>query len=1851
MRNKHSLIFGLAVLLLVLVIGLPFLLRGVKSGPGQNVVYVSLNKEYGTRGNIILTFNAPMVAKDQTGKTINMEDGPLILTPPVPGEGFWKDDETFMFIPHQVYTPATRYVLALRPGTQTLDGREVVHKANFISKPLTVVGVQQRDWKDDKLEATITFSLPVDPAALRDALTITTGGENGPNIVDYDIITEEAADYLVVSINNPEKVRYAFTFSPDLVSTIGPEPLGKEKSLGLNPAMDVAVVEPAPQPETPEQPRPARAVSVSRSSHNVDREGLCTISISTTSPLDPEAVRPFLKVTPDKVEKVIWNSNNDTLQITGKWRTGENVVVQLEEGAPAENGTRLAQTYQTVQTIPEPAPFLRVDNDAPRLVITPEYGLRVPVTGVNVKSVSFSLWRLYDNNIPVEMAREYWDDYEQFNTRFSKFSGSMDVDLLEPRNQVFQKAVDLTDLVKDKHLRGLYMLRVSGTPMEAKDSNSYWYVSGEDKVILITDLAPVVFKSEDSLKVWVNSLSKGKAVPGATVTAYSESNQVVAQGRTNAEGLITLKPENPGPWPMTPALVMVTTKDDVSFLNLAGDLLSNAEFDIWGVSWSDLPYRAFCFTSRGVYRPGEHVDFKALFRDAQMLPPVPGPMLYRLVSPTGREVLRGSGTLSPEGGLVGGFNLPEASPTGSYSLSIFAPGAEDKVFGQAYFNVEEFVPPRIEVSLTAGVEKIMGDEELKLDLKADYLFGAPGSSLKYTLDRTSRSAHFSHKDWSDYYFGDDGKFESSNDSPLAEGQLDEQGLGTYAYKAKAGDKAAPSMVNWQFVLSVQEDGGRWVSKSLRLPYYPRQEQIGLKLPSGTVEPGKTATFQVAAVDTEGTPLAAVNALNYTIERVVSHYNYERQPNGSYRYNYSEELIEVGKGEAALNDGKGEFAFTPNRTGTYRIRAVGPNNAAAAARVYVWSPYWREADDGEGEGARLTVADITFDKEEYRVGDTAQVTVRAPFKGRLFFSVESGRTLSTRILDMDSEEATLSVPVTGDFIPNVYCLAWVIRPVKDEGKWSAHRAYGVAPLKVSQRDNLLAVTLDSPDKALPESELPVTVKLARPGGAPSAGEVCLYLVDEAILTLTNYQTPDPMDLFWAKRGLGMVAKDFYDELTPPESKATPVLKPGGGGDGGASDYLSAIKRNQIMLTVFLGKVDVPASGEIEVKLPLPEFSGKGRLMAVAVSGKCLGHADKFVTIARDLVVEATGPRAVAPGDEFVVPVKAFMAAGAAKPVKGEVKITVSGPLQRLDEGGLPVSMAPATDGSGQAGPAKEFRVKAGPDVGLGVVTVEAAIPGDADNSYSQTVEIPVRSPFPKTTVSGAGMAVGGSESKIDIPDLWTPGTGAMTITAGKAPGMNLLPALNYLNNYPYGCLEQTVSRAWPFVIVPDLLKETNPEFIDRKNIDEGLAQAVRRIAFMQLYDGSFALWPGDSWTSLWTSVYATHFLWEARAKTKLPEGLLDSALSYLKQIMAIPAGAITPYNFDSILSTKAYAAYVLTLAGQAPLAWLQQLNEDRDLLSPSGRVYLAGALALHEKSGKPLRALGQIKEMNWQGLNPTLESTPRNKALLLIAWSQVEPSATEAGLLAKDVQDSALRNQWYTTQENAMGLLALSKYYAANPDRDKPFTANIIGPGGQPLLDFSSDKDGKFKLRSLRDKGLPVPVTIKVEGQGSAYYSWSSTGVPVEAPAPFAENLKVSLALKDDAGKVLTWDGDEPLRVKQGTRLHATLRIEPSMPVEQLITVSVLPGGLEVDNPRLQELQDSRPQDSGASSGYYAWNCRLDLRDDRLILIADYLAAPLEYTFTMRAVSKGTFVMPPVAGEGMYAPFVRSLSKSGVIVVE
>ncbi len=1852
MHKNPTLLFGLAALLLIAIIVLPFLIKGksIDSLPNGAYVHVTASEVMGPRESITLRFSAPMVESDQQQTTLDIKDAPFTLEPPIAGEGAWQNSQTFVFTPHATYTPATRYIINIKPGLRGLDGQEVSRELNFISMPLSIEGVQQTNWNEDGLFVVASFNLPVDPASLAEALRVevfTVDGSSSP--VDFQVLDDKASNYLTIQIPDPaEGTYYRLYFAPELASTVGPEPLNREAVYTLDPRQIVAIMDSNVQNRSADGSSRPQPVTLSEAQQDTGSDGTVTISIYASAPLDPDAVRPFLKISPDKVDKIIWNDSGYCLQISGKWTPGENVVIRLEAGMPAENGTTLEKAWQIVQTIPEISPYLSIDNSNSRMVMTPALGLRVPLVGVNIKNVSFSLWRLYDNNIPVEMANEYWDP-AGFADRFSKFVGKLDVDLLEPRNQTFRKSVDLTDLVEDKNLRGLYLLRATGESMSPKDQDYWDYNQYAEQYILITDLAPVVMKRDSDLKVWVNNLSKGLPVPEADVIAYSLSNQVVAQGRTGADGVAVLKPAQSGKWESDPALVMVKTADDVTYLNLAGNLLDNAEFDIWGQTWTNLPYRAFCFTSRGVYRPGEHVDFKALFRDEQLLPPKPSPMMYRVFSPTGREMLRGTGQLSNEGGLVGGFDLPEAAPTGSYSLLVFAPGGETTVFGSVHFSVEEFVPPRIEVNLSADADKVIGEQELNLSLGADYLFGAPGSGLLYTLDRISRSAVFSHPDWKGVSFGDDSRFESSREQPLFDDVLSEQGEAGQVYTAGSGDLNAPSMVNWIFTLSVQEDGGRWVGKSLVLPYYPREEQLGLKLPVDYLAPGQPAVIGAVAVDTEGRPLD-VSALEYTVERVAGHYNYVRQPNGSYRYDYSEEFIPLDKGEVVMSKGSGEFSFTPNRTGNYRVRITGPNGAAAAARVYAWSSYWRdENSDEDVESARLTVADITFDKSEYRIGEVAQITVRSPFQGRMLFNVETNRTLLTRTLDMRGEEVTLEVPVTAEFTPNAYCTAWIVKPVREEGKWSSHRAYGVAPLMVAKTDNLLDITLEAPDKALPDSRLPVSIKLTKPDGKPSSGEVCLYLVDEAILTLTNYQTPDPMYLFWAKQALGLSVKDYYDELTAPESKATPQLRPGGGDDGDGSDYLSAIRRNQIMLTIFVGKIDVPASGEADIELILPEFSGKGRLMAVAASGKLLGSTDRYVTIARDLVVEATGPRAVAPGDEFVVPVKAFMSAGVEHELRGEVKVTVSGPLQRADSEQLAVNITP---GQSQAGPSRDFVIKAGPDTGLGIVTIESVLPGDPDNSYTQTVEIPVRSPFPKTTVSGAGVVNGNSELSLDIPDLWVPGTGALTVNAGGLPNKNLLPALNYLRNYPYGCLEQTVSAAWPFIVLPELLKDIDPVFLDQNNIDAGLAAAIKRISFMQLYDGSFAMWAGESRPALWASVYATHFLWAASSKTQLPEGLLESALEYLKQIMAIPTGAITPQSFDTTLSAKAYAAYVLTMAGQAPLAWLQQLNADKTLLTPSGRIYLAAALALHDKSSRPLRSLGELPELNWEGVNPTLESTPRNMAILLTAWSQVEPASQEAALLAKELLDTGLAGRWYTTQENAMGLMALARYYAANPDLNKPFSAQLASSAFDKPQPFSSEEDLALRVKSQPNAPLPLPLNLKIDGQGSAFYAWSSTGVPVEAPAPFAENLKVSLTLTDEQGQVLAWDGDEPLRLKQGARLNATLVIEPSTPVEQLIIVSVLPGGLEVDNPRLEELRDSEPAEDGPYTAYdYYGNTRLDLRDDRLILVCDYLNSRLAYTFTMRAVSKGAYIFPPVAGEGMYAPFIRSLSRHGTLIVE
>jgi uncharacterized protein YfaS (alpha-2-macroglobulin family) len=528
-------------------------------------------------------------------------------------------------------------------------------------------------------------------------------------------------------------------------------------------------------------------------------------------------------------------------------------------------------------------------------------------------------------------------------------------------------------------------------------------------------------------------------------------------------------------------------------------------------------------------------------------------------------------------------------------------------------------------------------------------------------------------------------------------------------------------------------------------------------------------------------------------------------------------------------------------------------------------------------------------------------------------------------------------------------------------------------------------------------------------------------------------------------------------------------------------------------------------------------------------------------------------------------------------------------------------------------------------GTAVYTVKTSWSEDGqEKTYEQSIDMPVRSPFPVVTLSGSGFFESG-DVKVEIPKDSFAGPVSGKLTLADTPLVDLTKATSFLTAYPYGCLEQTLSSAWPFLILPDAIAEIDPLLINSDAVRRKTDAAISRIQAMQLYDGSFTKWPGDGNPYNWGSVYAAHFLVEARrAGVDYPEEMLRSVLNWLKQFLAsIPGSSDYRYRERDDFTTKAYAAYVLALNGEKPLGWMHYLKENANNMWPSGRIWLAGAYALAEGRADALRELG-----SWSGsealvpeaLYETLDSNVRNTAQLLSIWSEAEPRAMETTKLAQLLLDLGKKNLWYSTQENAAAAMALGRYLL-KAGYEKAQLEGVLADGEREVAAFRSG-GGKTSVLIASFSASP---RIRATGTGSGYYSWSATGTPLSAPKPDRRGLTLEETWTDSEGRLIPFD--RPLA--QGTKIVVTLTLTPGASINDVAVSYLLPAGLEIENPRLKGNEERE------TSGV-----RYDVRDDRLLLFVDRLRQKTGYSFEVRAVTQGAFAVPPLAAEGMYNPGVR-----------
>lgn len=1513
-------------------------------------------------------------------------------------------------------------------------------------------------------------------------------------------------------------------------------------------------------------------------------------------------VEPPVTFTVERVDS--WEGNG--LALRGTFEPGALYTVTLAGELTSERGDALARDITRTVQFPEREPALSFANEGRYL--SPRGALLVPVSSVNLPYCEVSLAPVFANNL-VQLAHRdagnlYYSGWlvDQLAGRATTISNA----IFQTPNQVAETRVDLRSLAGAEP-RGVYWMTID-----------HENVNGDSRLVVITDLGLAARVSAEGVLVWVNSLRKAQPVAGAEVVLYGADNQEISRAITDSSGLVLL----PRAADDEPFVITAQLEKDLSYLDLNRTRVRQGR-EVGGVPYLGADeLEAAVFTERGVYRPGEKVMVQALVRDGQMEAPTSFPALFRVRKPDGRVFKDLPVTLDAWGAATTEVVLPDFLPTGRYTLELALPGTFT-VLGQTVVSLEDFVPPQIRVDLEAPATRLSAGQLLAYEVKSEHLFGRAASGLKVNGFVTFRMETFAPAAWKGWSFGDGEKRFVPVYRQLGGQVLDEAGRARFETESSAAWRPPAALLAVQQAV-VTESSGRTVTSYGSTPVDVYPFYLGLKLDrEGTLRVGETQRVSVVAVAPDGTACADPKPLQVKLARVQWNSVLQRNRNGRYEWKSERELTVVREDTLAAGQPESAWPFAVESTGEYLLLVSDPASGASSSLRFTaaspdqeWVEWSRENPDE---------VELTLDRATYRPGDTARLLIKAPFRGTALLTVESERVLERRVITLEKNTAEIEVPVRAEYAPNVYCAVTVIRPAVAESVWSAHRAVGALALKVEPPQRRLSVALAAPAVQRPQSDLPVQVTVRDEQGGVVTGAVTVMAVDEAICMLTQFETPDPLQVFLAQRQLGQEAFDLYRELMPVlEESVAGVSHTGGDDGGGLRRRLSPIKANRFKpVALWQAAVNLDAEGRALVKLPVPEFSGELRLMAVAYNGRQSGLADQPVKVKRSLVVQPSLPRFLATGDRCTALVEVFNESGQA--VSLQVRVTCGGPLQaEVAEQALELA----------AGAARvvEVPLLAGSVPGKALCTIEVA--GSAD-AFRETLELAVR-PFSGLQVqSRFEQVAAGATLDLTPPTNWVPASVGQTVWVSGQPSLKLGRALDYVLHYPYGCLEQTVSGAFPLLYAADLANRILPQSSAHDDLAGFVQAGVLRVLSMQQGDGSFALWPRERGTDAGASLYAAHFLVEARkAAYPVPADRVDAALDWLRARLdrpvitdADPSNAV----WSNDQQERAYACFVLALAGRPDHGWNARLREQAAHLRYAARVHVASALLL---SGEPRQAAELLGQLGLPVARPRdigglLNSEVRDAALLLSAWLDLDPQHAAVPQLVHFLEQRQRDGHWGTTQDNALALLALGKYAQRMPPETAAFTGSLLLPDGHTRA-LSSTQE----VQVTREPGAGGVLRVSNQGPGPLYVAMRHEGVSTATEPEVDHGVQVRRSYLTIRGEPMEVDD-----LEQGELVIVQLTVDTEgRALDNLAIEELLPAGWEIENPNLATAQQFAWITEKSD-----WLRSRDLRDDRLLLFTGYLNGRGTFYYAARAVTPGTFTYPPVTVACMYAPEIRSVS--------
>ena len=1815
---------------------------------------------------IELTQDQPMVDLNQ-----ELKDNPFSFSPSLKGKTYWVSNNTIEFVPEEgALKPGAFYEGTFRLG-DFVDVDKKLEEFNFSFR------VQERNFSIHTDPITVTATQP-------DQVTV-TGEIRFSDVVKKEEVekmltagSEKNKSYPIEITQTDHPTRYAFSISQITreAEDYQLEITAKGNPAGIDRTQNESILIPAKNSfrflSAVRIDQPENGIEIIFSdpvSNTQDLKGLIDVPEVSSSIFQIKENKVFVYFETDKLNKL-------TLNIHEGIRNSQDKPL----------GTSHSISFSELNLKPQ------VEMATSAAILPDSKSLIIPFRAVNLYAVDLSVIRIFENNVLMFMQNNSLSSANELRrsgrlvykkTLWLAKDSSKDVHRWE------DYSIDLAGLIHQEpgaiyrvilSFRQEYsaypcggsenkemqfadnkssdnLTKVSGETLSEDDEavwdtpETYYYYNGSvpmdwsqyrwterdnpchpsyymnsDRIaacnIFASNLGMIV-KRNSLNKLWiaVNNILDTKPVAKAQVTIYNFQLQPIGKGETNGEGLVEITPKG------VPFIAVAEADKQKAYVRVVdGEEQSVSRFDVGG---KDIQkgLKGFIYGERGVWRPGDTLHISFMLEDREKRIPDKHPVALEIYNPRGQFYTKMISTQGTNGFYTFAVPTQADDPTGLWNAYV-------KVGGTAFhksLRIETIKPNRLKITLALPTILQASSKDVYAPLTSSWLTGATASRLKAKVEMSLSKVNTQFKNYGQYLFNNPATDFTTVRADVFNGVLDAEGRAGVNIQLPVAT-GAPGMLNATFTTRVFEPGGDASIYSQTVPFSPFTSYVGINLnqPKGKyIETDKDHVFDIVTVNDQGQPVNRSN-LEYKIYRISWSWWWENGEESFGTYINNSSITPVASGNLQTTGGKTSFKFRINYPdwGRYLVYVKDRESGhATGGTVYIDWPDWRgRSNKTDPSGIKMLA--FSLDKDSYEIGETATAIIPAAAGGRALVSLENGSTvLQQQWLEVsDQGDTKLTFKITPEMAPNVYLHISLLQPHAQTVNDLPIRMYGIAPVFVTNRQTILQPQIKMPEVLRPETDFNVTV--SEKSGKPMT--YTLAIVDDGLLDLTNFKTPDPWNEFYAREALGIRTWDMYDDVLGASSGRYSSLFSTG---GDASLKPADAKANRFKPVVkFIGPFYLAKGKQQTHTLKLPMYVGSVRAMVVAGQDGAYGNAEKTAFVRTPLMLLSTLPRVLSTQEEITVPVNVFAMENQVKNVT--VSLEASGAGVQIT-GNRQQSLTFDQPGDQLA----YFTLKTGSKTGKATIHLTASGNGQ---QTKETIEIEVRNPNPVVTLRNSQWIEAGQEAELSYTLAGSSSANnQVQLEVSRIPSVDISRRFDFLYNYQHHCTEQLTSKALPLLFVSQFKAVDEQE---AEKIKANVQEAIRQIYARQLPNGGFVYWPGNAVADEWITSYTGMFLTLAQEKGyAVHPNVLNKWKRFQRaaaQNWRMPQEASNWQIWQSELQ-QAFRLYTLALAGAPEYGAMNRMKEQPGL-SIQAKWRLAAAYALTGKM-KPAGELvynAETTVIPYSSMNLIYGSSDRDEAMILETLILMKRDR-DALQQAKKVSQNLAQENWFSTQSTAFALMAMGR-----------LAEQLSG-----TLDFTWNWNGKQQpavksAKAVFEKEIatsPKSGTVSVKNQGKGALSVdliTRTQLLNDTLPAIADNIRLDVKYTDMAGSPISVED-----IRQGTDFMSAVtlsNISGTSDYSNLALTHIIPSGWEIYNERMivPEASSSNSNEantSESSAGKYTYK---DIRDDRVLTYFD-LRRGESKTFTVRlqATYAGNFILPAIQCEAMYDAAVQARTKA------